>query len=139
MTRKEWQRKSAVFAQSAKALLEVGQHDSAYYLAGLAMECALKAKIATRFRANDIPAKNVVLEIYNNGHNLTKLIALANLETALSAEERANAIFRASWNTAKTWTVDSRYVTWSPAEASDMVSAVTKRGTGVLAWIRQHW
>ncbi|WFP76996.1 HEPN domain-containing protein [Mesorhizobium sp. WSM4906] len=139
MTRDEWRRKSRTFAQSARLLLNGAEYDTAYYLSGVAVECALKAKIASAFRANDLPDKNFVHQIYSNGHKLSELVKLGQLATALTAEEQASAAFRAYWNTVKAWDVDSRYKTWTPAEAASMVTAVTNRGTGVLAWIRRHW
>lgn len=139
MKRKEWQGKALTHSRSAKLLLSSGHYDTAYYLSGLAIECALKAKIAAQFKANDLPDKSLVLQIYNNGHRLAELIKLAQLAPALAAQERANVGFRAYWSTVKAWEIDARYKTWSLAEARDMVEASTKRGTGVLAWIKQHW
>jgi hypothetical protein len=120
-------------------LLTGGEHDTAYYLSGVAVECALKAKIASAFNRHDLPDKNFVLQIYNNGHKLAELVKLAQLTAVLAAEERASGAFRAYWSTVKAWDVDSRYKSWTPAEATNMVTAVTNRGTGVLAWIRRHW
>lgn len=120
-------------------LLNNGEHDAAYYMSGIAVECALKAKIASAFRANDLPDKNFVNQIYSNGHRLGELVKLGQLAAALEAEEQASAAFRAYWNTVKAWDVDSRYKFWTSAEATNMVIAVTRGKTGVLAWIRRHW
>ncbi|MBZ9844703.1 HEPN domain-containing protein [Mesorhizobium sp. CA5] len=139
MIRDDWREKSKVFARSAQLLLRSGEHDTAYYLSGLAVECALKAKIASSFRANDLPEKNFVNQIYGNGHKLSELVKLGQLAAALTAEEQASAAFRAYWNTVKAWEVESRYKFWTAAEATNMVTAVTHRRTGVLAWIRRHW
>jgi hypothetical protein len=106
---------------------------------GIAVECALKAKIASLFRANDVPEKKFVEDFYREGHNLIKLINLARFENLLAAEEQAHAAFRANWATVRTWTIDSRYKAWSQVEATDMVRAATQRGNGVLSWIRRHW
>src|ERR1700733_9390749 len=56
----------------AKSLLEKGLPSGAYYLAGYAIECALKAIIATGFRANEIPDKSLVNSVYT--HNLNELL-----------------------------------------------------------------
>jgi hypothetical protein len=47
----------ARFAE-ANLLLESGFPSGAYYLAGYAIECELKAFIAAVFRANEIPGKS---------------------------------------------------------------------------------
>ena len=139
MTRAEWQRKARDYAASAKVLLENGQFDSAYYLAGIAVECALKAKIVRRFRASTLPDKKLVNDIYRDGHELGRLIHHAQLAEQLAAEEQQSAKFKANWAIVQAWQVDARYKRWSEVQASDMVEAVTSRGTGVLSWIGRHW
>jgi len=44
----------------AKLLAREKRFSGAYYLAGYAIECALKALIAAQFRQNEIPDKNLV-------------------------------------------------------------------------------
>jgi hypothetical protein len=61
----------------ARLLLDNGLPSGAYYLAGYAIECALKARIAAEFRANEIPDKARVNSIYT--HNLGILLGLAGL------------------------------------------------------------
>jgi HEPN domain-containing protein len=46
MTQTDLQRLSRLRIRDAKILLKNGAHESAYYLAGYAVECALKACIA---------------------------------------------------------------------------------------------
>ncbi|MDX8441853.1 hypothetical protein [Mesorhizobium australafricanum] len=139
MTRGEWRRRADAFARSASTLLLNAHHDTAYHLAGIAVECALKAKIATRFKANDIPDNALVSKIYDRGHKLEQLVILAKLDAEILREQSASADFRANWETVKTWDISSRYKAWSQAEASEMVDAVTRLRTGVLAWIKRHW
>lgn len=124
MTRGEWRKRSDAFARSASTLLANAHYDTAYHLAGIAIECALKAKIATRFKANDIPDDGLVGKIYNKGHKLEQLVTLAKLDVKLSQEERSSVDFRANWATLKTWDISSRYKAWSQAEATEMVDAV---------------
>lgn len=137
MTLNEWQARARAFTRSSQLLLQGGEHSSAYHLCGLAVECALKAKIARGFRANDFPERKFVEKIHT--HNLNELLKLAQLTQALDLEEQTSATFRAYWNTVRGWDIESRYKVWTPAEANGMVETATKRGTGVLAWIRQHW
>jgi len=137
MKRKDWQEKARGYSKSARTLLRERDHSSAYYLSGIAVECALKAKIAKRFRAGEIPNDKLVRKIYT--HDLTELVGLAQLDDALAANERADLAFRALWNTVKLWNIDSRYKSWTAAEATEMVEAATKRRSGVLAWIKRYW
>ena len=46
---------AACRAEEAQALLQLGHHAGAYYLAGYALECGLKALIANGFEAGKIP------------------------------------------------------------------------------------
>ncbi|MBX3569387.1 MAG: hypothetical protein KF914_15105 [Rhizobiaceae bacterium] len=139
MKRDAWKARSKDFEQSAAALLAAEHFGVAYHIAGLAVECALKAKIATLFQKNDVPEKNLVDEFYRKGHVLRVLVGLAGLEAALAAEEAASVPFRANWATVRAWNIDSRYLPWTRNEATSMINAAAMRGTGVLPWIRRHW
>jgi hypothetical protein len=139
MIRDEWRARSRDFERSASTLLGNGHYGVAYHLAGLAVECALKAKMAALFRRNDLPDKNLVDDIYRNGHNLAALAKLAGLGTALAAQETASITFRANWATVRGWNINSRYVSSTQLEATNMMNAVAQRGTGVLPWIRHRW
>lgn len=59
----------------ATLLLAQGYPSGAYYLAGYAVECALKASIATRFKADEIPDKSLVNSVYT--HKLIELLRLS--------------------------------------------------------------
>lgn len=137
MKRSEWRRKSRSLASSALILLRDGENSTAYYLAGLSIECALKAKIARRFLASDIPKKQLVDSVYK--HDLEQLLGIAQLKTEFDADCIAKPQLNSNWQIAKAWNVDARYADWSHAEANDMVHATTARGNGVLAWIRRNW
>ena len=63
--------------EEAKLLAHERQFSGAYYMAGYAIECALKALIAGQFRENEIPDKSFVDKIYT--HNLTALLGLSGL------------------------------------------------------------
>jgi len=63
--------------KDAILLLQAGRSSSAYYLAGYAVELALKACVAKAFQPNAIPDKAFVNEIYT--HSLEKLLSTAGL------------------------------------------------------------
>ena len=61
--------------KDAGVLLANGRFGAAYYLAGYAVECALKACIAKLTKAEDFPIKNSTSTVYI--HDLKKLAATA--------------------------------------------------------------
>jgi HEPN domain-containing protein len=80
----------------ARALLRAGLPDGAYYLAGYAVECALKARIARATQRYDFPEKRSVDASHT--HNLKDLIRVANLEVARLEKARSDAVFRNNWD-----------------------------------------
>jgi HEPN domain-containing protein len=136
MTRKDFQRLTRLRLNDARALLRNGNNEGAYYLTGLAVECALKAAIARRTQRHEFPPKpTIVRGIYD--HDLNKLLISAGLEKALEAAAVGNAALKQNWALVKDWTVESRYVT-TGLDGEVMYRAATGRN-GVLAWLRQHW
>jgi len=57
MTRNDFKELAEVRIDEANALLSAGKYDGAYYLAGYAVECALKACIAKLTNEYDFPPK----------------------------------------------------------------------------------
>ena len=72
MTRADFQQLALSRMKAAAYLFDGGHYDSAYYLSGYAVECALKAAIARQFREHDLPDKQLVNESYV--HDLRKLV-----------------------------------------------------------------
>ncbi len=108
----------------------------AYYLAGLAVECALKACIAKKTRRHDFPSDaRYASKVYT--HNLEELLKLAQLDADLDKEIRARPLLAVNWGVVKAWNVDSRYET-SGLNGRDMVAAVSS-AEGVLQWIKRYW
>jgi HEPN domain-containing protein len=90
----------------AKTLLGTGRPDGAYYLAGYAVECALKACIAKGTQRHDFPGKKRVEASYT--HNLRDLIKVANLEQACLEEAKKDPVFRNYWDLVQDWSEHSR-------------------------------
>jgi HEPN domain-containing protein len=122
----------------ARTLLDGGRHAAAYYLAGYAVECALKACIAKQIRQFDFPEKKLVIDSYS--HDLTKLVRLSGVSHLHEAEIRENAAFAANWFVARDWTEESRYEPFVAENvARDMYAAITNPNHGVLTWLKKHW
>jgi hypothetical protein len=81
MDRKDLRALSRVRLSEARALLKAGLPDGAYYLAGYAVECALKACIAKETQRYEFPEKKRVNASYT--HNLEELVRVAELQDGL--------------------------------------------------------
>jgi hypothetical protein len=110
--------------------------EGAYYLTGLAVECALKACIARNTRRHDFPPnQSAISDIYT--HDLVKLIGAAKLEVALDTDRKSNILLKDKWDLVKDWDIRSRYET-SGLNARDLYRAVAGRN-GVMQWLRRRW
>jgi len=123
-------------SEEARILLAKGKQQGAYYLAGYAVECALKACIAKKTKRFEFPAKaEYIRRLYT--HELDKLLSLAGLDAQLEKDMDANKAFKENWSTVKDWTEESRYRT-SGLNGKDMYNAVAGPH-GVLPWIKLRW
>jgi hypothetical protein len=105
--------------------------DGAYYLAGYAVECALKACITRLNSQYDWPEKSFVTDCHT--HDIMKLVRLAGIEPRRLAAVNANAALRQNWLVVKDWNEQATY------ERHTLVEAVGHNVDGVLTWIKAHW
>jgi HEPN domain-containing protein len=136
MNRTDLQRLSNIRVREATALFKLGEYSGAYYLAGYAIECALKACFAKAVRRHDFPDKSRSRKVFI--HNLPELLDLAELKKDLKVAMQADPILEAAWNVVCDWTEESRYAVWTRADAQKVLGAVKGRG-GVLPWIKRRW
>lgn len=137
MNRRDFQELAVVRLAEAQALLAAGRPDGAYYLAGYAIECALKATISRATRRYDFPDKKSVDASYT--HNLKDLLKAAKLEASLAAILREDSDFRIHWDLVCRWSEQSRYRRQTMSDATELVRAVADRRHGVLRWLKQRW
>jgi hypothetical protein len=126
--------------QEAKCLYDAELYSGAYYLAGYAVELAIKALIVKGFFAENIPDLEHVKKIYD--HDLERLILLVRLEgfqRQFQELKRASADFETHWSAVKDWKSSSRYVIWDQKSAGTLLSAVHDPEHGVFQWIRRFW
>ena len=119
-------------------LFAAGAFEGAFYLAGYAVECALKACVAKQTREFDFPDKRLAERSYT--HDLVQLLHISDVEETFAEAIRANKTLGWSWSTLKDWSEASRYtldVTQKSAE--DMLAAVGDEKNGVLSWLKRHW
>jgi hypothetical protein len=121
-------------AADARVLLKSDRYDAACYIAGLAVECALKACIASTTARYEFPDKHRAQQAW--AHDLKQLSELAGLRPVIAS---APQLIRINWAIVINWKVDIRYqLGKSKAEATDFVQAAVGRG-GMVPWLRQQW
>lgn len=117
----------------ARVLAGAGHHSGAYYLAGYAIECALKARIAGRFKADEIPDRKLVEAAYT--HNLAELLRLSGLADELASAMQVDPALRRRWSVLLRWSEQARYEAWPQAVASDMLDAVDGDEGALFRWL----
>ena len=137
MDRRDLQELSRVRLKEAKALLTLGMHDGAYYLAGYSVECALKACIARQTQRHEFPDNNKVRKSWT--HALNDLVNVAGLKDELQERTNTDFDFLTNWGIVASWSEESRYRRHRPESARELVKAVDERRHGVIRWIRLHW
>ena len=139
MNRNDFQSLANLRAKEAGILLDNECFEGAYYLAGYAVECALKACIAKQTIEFDFPPdRNTVNRIYS--HNLQVLLKEAALEREHRFEYLSNDSFAFNWDEATEWSEQARYQTSISRErAEKLYAAVTDGRDGVLTWLTRFW
>jgi hypothetical protein len=112
-------------------------YDGAYYLAGYAVECALKACIAKGTKRNEFPDKKKV--DLSHSHDLLQLIRVAGLEDEHRERLAGDPDFESNWDVVKRWSEQSRYRRHREESAHELLLAVSDKRHGVITWIRLHW
>jgi HEPN domain-containing protein len=118
--------------KEAKHLLEQRDWDGAYYLAGYAVEFALKIKIiAQLMRSDTFPDRKLAEQFYK--HELTLLRKLTGLEDEMNNDNAVST----QWDIVKDWSEQTRYtIGKTEKEAKDLYDAIEN---GVLPWIKARW
>jgi len=139
MNRSDFQKLAALRIKEAKVLLNEGCYEGSYYLAGYAVECALKACIAKQTKRHDFPPKRKVVEaVYT--HALETLMKSSGLEVMFASTLITDKNLEVYWSIVKRWNEDFRYeLNISAPAAQELYTAITDREHGVLTWLKKHW
>jgi HEPN domain-containing protein len=138
MNRSDLQKLASLRIKDAKTLLDNDRYEGSYYLAGYAVECALKACIAKKTKRFDFPDKELANKSYT--HKLGDLVRLAGMEGEPRKAEKSSREFEENWAVVKDWTEEHRYRTViSKKLAGDLYSAIVSKKYGVLTWLRNSW
>ena len=136
LKRRDFQRLAGLRAKEAGILARSGCEQGAYYLAGYAVECALKACIAKKTERHDFPPKrDYVDKVYS--HRLETLLELAELQEQFKDSMDMNRALAENWLIVKKWNEGKRYVA-SGLKGKELHEAITG-ANGVLSWIKQRW
>lgn len=107
MNRRDLQRLTRQRLRDARALLKANCPAGAYYLAGYAVECGLKACVAKQTRRHEFPELKRVKQSWT--HNLRELISVAGLERDFNTRIQASRQFESNWGLVKDWEEAKRY------------------------------
>lgn len=107
MNQDDLRRLSQIRVEEARVLLAAGLGSGADYLAGYAVECALKAFIARRTLACDFPREQLVLDSHT--HDIEKLVTLTELRADRDVDIRVDPNRKDNWGLVGTWTESARY------------------------------
>jgi HEPN domain-containing protein len=141
--RRDFQKLADDRLADARALFKARRFDAAYYLAGYAVECAIKAHIAKLGRHHQFPpAPETVRDIYS--HDFNKLLKAADLAQTVEAAKKGDVKLQRYWEgIVKDWSEKSRYNRSGKRvgknKAQDMIDAVGDPEHGVLKCLKTGW
>src|SRR6266436_5253645 len=124
VNRAEWRQLAQDRILDAAALLAAGRWSGAFYLAGYAVECGLKACIMAHVQNSGVIFQDKKYAEKCWTHDLEDLLALANLKPTLDADTAANPVLSGNWGFAKDWEETSRYEQKTQAEAQALYDAI---------------
>lgn len=135
MNADDFKRLADIRLAEAQILLDNGKFDGAFYLAGYAVECGLKACIANQTRPGDFPPEWKVVKDSFYTHSLEKLFQTALNVKAFEDIRPRDARFQARWVVVKDWSEVSRYENHNEKDARDMLNSSRE----VLEWLKHFW
>ena len=137
MNRTKFQQLAEERVRDAEALLNSGQWSGAYYLAGYAVECGLKACVAKLTNLHDYPNKDLAVKCYT--HKIETLAEVAGVKNQRDADATANPALGANWLIVKDWDEKARYQQWTEPQSRKLFAAISGVANGVLPWIKVLW
>ena len=130
--------------KDAASLIKGRRWSFAYYVAGYAVECAIKSCLLARMINTGWIFDEETKKIDDcRTHDFLKLISIAGLRDELNEKLKQSAAsggeWASNWNTVCSWKVTSRYESKEELEARELYTAITDKTHGVLKWIRNYW
>src|ERR1051325_972155 len=133
MNRAELHRLAEERLLEARALLAAKRWSGAYYLAGYAVECGLKACVVVRLKGSeDFPERKFSEQCWT--HNLEQLVTVAGLKAQLNADIASDAELLDNWDVVKGWNEARRYEFIPRDRAENLYEAIADKKHGMLRW-----
>ena len=123
----------------ARALLDASRWSGAYYLAGYALECALKSCVLAYIERTGVIFEDKKYAEKCWTHDVDELVRLAGLTVERDRSVGMNPTLGRNWLTAKDWSEVSRYRISTQLEAEALFSAIADLPDGVLEWVKLFW
>lgn len=139
MNRLELRQLSDERIEDANALLAASRWAGAYYLAGYALECALKSCVLAYVERTGIIFEDKKFAEKCWTHDIEILVQQAGLIAERGLAIQANPQLRTNWSIAKDWTESSRYRLSTEQQAEELFEAISNNSDGVLPWVKNYW
>lgn len=129
----------------AEVLLGNNRFDSAYYLAGYAIELLLKARVCKTLGIPDffdfdnaerkkLKNESAVTKPYRV-HDYEQLLILSGIYFEYQTEIKTNEIFQVHWSIISEWSESSRYLTGiNPERVKKFITSIKE----FVKWIQKH-
>src|SRR5271165_183388 len=138
MTRKDLQELSRLRLRETETLYEARLYDGCVYLAGYAVELALKARICRVLRVSEYPSGDLGKAF--KVHDLHQLKILAGLSPDIDVTKN-KGLFD-NWSKAVAWNPEQRYESpgkYRAGEARVILDSLTAKPNGVFTWLSKRW
>lgn len=96
-TKVELEQLSQTRLEEAKALIEKGLYDGAFYLAGYVIELALKARICKVLDLSDYPDSGKLSTAFKT-HSFDELLLLSGLKSQFEHDKSGNLDLATNWS-----------------------------------------
>jgi hypothetical protein len=123
----------------AGALLASTQWAGAYYMAGYALECALKSCVLAYIDRTGIIFEDKKYAQNCWTHDIEDLVRHSGLAIERDRAAGVNIALGRNWLTAKDWSETSRYRLSTQLQAEKLFHALTDNTNGVLQWVKNFW
>lgn len=120
-------------------MLAAGKWSGAYYLAGYALECALKSCVLAYIERTGIIFQDKKYADKCWTHNLEELFKQAGLSEERDTAIKSNINLGKNWLIAIEWSEISRYEFQTQTRAEKLVKAINENADGVLTWVKNFW
>lgn len=139
MNRTTLQQLSDERISDARPLLAANQWAGAYYLAGYALECALKSCVLAYIDRTGIIFEDKKYDQNCWTHDIEDLVRQPGLTIERDKAAGTNITLGQHWMIAKDWSEASRYRMSTQLQAEKLIHALTDNADGVLPWVKNYW